>query len=119
VEELLKLASHQARGDVVSMKSYAELGPRHLVAVLNSGGKVSPPSTHGPTKLLGHEQSHLVLSTVQQPKLGLDDVKPVIPLHRISHLSKHQRVCQQKVSVGCLHLWLAVGWAHLTLHKVL
>jgi hypothetical protein len=46
------------------MESYAELGPRHLVAVLNSGGEVSPQSTHESTKLLGREQSLLVLSTV-------------------------------------------------------
>jgi hypothetical protein len=65
VQELLKLVSYQARGDVVSIESYAELSPRHLVAVLNSGGEVIPPSTHGSTKLLGHEQSLLVLSTVQ------------------------------------------------------
>jgi hypothetical protein len=57
VQELLKLASHQAHGDVVSTESYAELGPRHLVAILNSGGEVRPPSTRGSTKLLGHEQS--------------------------------------------------------------
>jgi hypothetical protein len=55
VQELLKLASHQACGDVVPTKSCAELGPRHLVAVLNSGGEVSPPSTRGSTKLLGCE----------------------------------------------------------------
>jgi hypothetical protein len=55
VQELLKLASHQAHGDVVSTESYAELIPRHLVAILNSGGEVSPPSTRGPIKLLGRE----------------------------------------------------------------
>jgi hypothetical protein len=41
VQELLKLASHQTRGYVVS-----------------------PPSTSGPTKLLGHVQSLLELDTV-------------------------------------------------------
>jgi hypothetical protein len=96
-----------------------ELGPWHLVAVLNSGGEVSPPSTHGSTKLLGREQSLLVLSTVQQPKLGLDDVKPVIRLQRISHLDKRQREHCQKVGVGSLHPWLVVGRAHLTLHEIL
>jgi hypothetical protein len=34
---------------------HAELGPWHLVAVLNGGGEVSPPSTHGSMKLLGHK----------------------------------------------------------------
>jgi hypothetical protein len=80
VQELLKLASHQACGDVVSMESCAELSPRHLVAVLNGGGEVSPPSTRGFTKPLDLEQSLLELSAVQQPKLGLDDAKPVIHL---------------------------------------
>jgi hypothetical protein len=53
VQELLKLVSHQARGDVVSPEDLAELGPWYLVTVLKSGGEVSPPSTGGPTKLLG------------------------------------------------------------------
>jgi hypothetical protein len=55
VQELLKLASYQAHGDMVPTESCAEHGPRHLVAVLNSGDEVSPPSTRGSTKLLGYE----------------------------------------------------------------
>jgi hypothetical protein len=119
VEELLKLASHQAYGDVVPMESYAELGPRHLVAILNSGGEVSPPSTHGSTKLLGREQCLLDLDAVQKPKLGLDDAKPVIRLQQINCLGKCQRVRHQEVGVGSLHPWLAVGRSSLTLHEVL
>jgi hypothetical protein len=80
VQELLKLVSHQARGDMVPMESCAELGPQHLVAILNSGSEVSPPSTRGSTKLLGYEQSVPDLSAVQKPKLGLDDAKSVICL---------------------------------------
>jgi hypothetical protein len=64
VQELLKLASHQARRDVVPTKSHAEFSPWHLVAVLNSGGEVGPPSTRGSTKLLGHEQGLLDLGAV-------------------------------------------------------
>jgi hypothetical protein len=78
VQELLKLVSHQARGDVVSTEGWAELNPRHLVAVLNSGGEVSPPSTRGFPKPPGHKQSLLELIAVQKPKLGLGDVKPII-----------------------------------------
>jgi hypothetical protein len=111
--------SHQARGDVEPTKTYVELGPRHLMAVLNSGGEVSPPSTHESTKLLGHKQCLLEISAAQQPKLGLNDVKPVIRLQRISCLGKRRRVHHQEVSVGSLHPWLAVGQAHLMLHKVL
>jgi hypothetical protein len=88
VQELLKLLSHQARGDVVPTKSRAKLGPRHLVAILNSGGEFGPPSTHGSTKLLGHKQSLLDLSAVQKPKLKLDDVNLVIRLQWISYLGK-------------------------------
>jgi hypothetical protein len=64
VQELLKLASHQTRGYVVSTKGLSEVDPRQLVAFLKSGGVVSPPSTSGPTKLLGHVQSLLELDTV-------------------------------------------------------
>jgi hypothetical protein len=76
----MNLASHLARRDVVHTKSHAEFDPWHLVAVLNGGGVVSPPSTRGSTKLLGHEQGLLDLGAVQKPKLGLNDAKPVIRL---------------------------------------
>jgi hypothetical protein len=119
VKELIKLVSHQARGDVVPMECCAELGPWHLVAILNSGGEVSPPSNHGSMKLLGCEQSLLDLSAVQKPKLGLDDAKPILRLQRISCLGKCQRVRCQEVGVGSLHPWLVVGQEHLLLHEVL
>jgi hypothetical protein len=64
VQELMKFVSHQARRDVVPTKSCVEFGPWHLVAVLNSGGEVGPPSTRGSTKLLGHEQGLLDLRAV-------------------------------------------------------
>jgi hypothetical protein len=70
-------------------------------------------------KLLGREQSLLLLSTVQLPKLGLDDAKLLIHLQQISHLGKRQRVHHQDVGVGSLHPGLAVGRAHLMLHEVL
>jgi hypothetical protein len=103
VQELLKLVSHQAHGDVVPMKSRADLGPWHLVAALNGGGEVSPPSTRGSTKLLGCEQSLLDLSAVGKPKFGLNDTKLVICLQQISCLDKCRRVCRQEVGVGSLH----------------
>jgi hypothetical protein len=55
------------------MKSRVKFGPWHLVAILNGGDEVSPPSTHGSTKLLGHEQGLLDLGAVKKPKLGLND----------------------------------------------
>jgi hypothetical protein len=92
MQELLKLASHHARSDVVPTKSHAEFSSWHLVAVLNGGGEVSPPSTRGSTKLLGHEQGLMDLGAVQKPKLGLNDAKPVIHLQRINCLNKRRRV---------------------------
>jgi hypothetical protein len=109
MQELLKLASDQACGDVVPTKSHAEISPRHRVAVLNSGSEVSPPSTHRSTKLLGREQSLLVLGAVQKPKLRLNDTELVICLQRISCLGKRRRVRRQEVGVGSLHPWLVVG----------
>jgi hypothetical protein len=119
VQEHLKLASHQARGDVVSTESCVELSQQHLVAILKSSGEVSPPSTHGPTKLLGHEQSLLELSAVQKSKLGLNVAEPAIHLQRISRLGERRSVHHQKVGIGGLHPWLPMGRAHLTLHEVL
>jgi hypothetical protein len=95
----MKLASHHARMDVVPTKSRAEFGPWHLVVVLNSGGEVGPPSTHGSTKLLDHEQGVLDLGAVQKPKLRLNDAKPLICLQRINCLGKRRRVRRQEVGV--------------------
>jgi hypothetical protein len=64
VQELLKLTSQQAHGYVVSTEGLAEHGPRHQVAILNSDGEVSPPSTGMTTKLLDCVQSLLKLSTM-------------------------------------------------------
>jgi hypothetical protein len=103
----------------VPTKSRAEFGPWHLVAVLNGGGEVSPPSTRGTKKLLGYEQGPLDLGAVQKPKLGLNDAKPVIHFQQINCLGKHRRVRHQEVSVGSLHPWLVVGRMHHMLHEVL
>jgi hypothetical protein len=119
VQELLKLVSHQARRDVVSMEGLEELGPWHLVAVLKSGGKVSPPSIGMPMKLWGYVQRLLELSTVQESKHRLSDAKPVIRLERIRCLGEQQRVCRQEVSVGGVHHQLVMWLAHSTVHEVL
>jgi hypothetical protein len=42
VQKLLELASHEARGYVVSMKDLVELSPRHLVAIATPGLKAKP-----------------------------------------------------------------------------
>jgi hypothetical protein len=103
VQEFLKLTSHQAHRDVVPTKSRAEFSPWHLVAVLNGGGEVSPPSIRGSTKLLGHEQGLLDLGAVQEPKLGLKDAKLVICFQQINCFGKRRWVHRQEVSVGSLH----------------
>jgi hypothetical protein len=64
----------------VSTEGLTKLGPWHLLAMLKSDGEVSPLSTGGPTKLLGRVQSVLGLSTVQEPKPGLSNAKPIIHL---------------------------------------
>jgi hypothetical protein len=119
VQEFLKLASHQAHRDVVPTKSRVEFGPWHLVAVLNGGGEVRPPSTRRSMKSLDREQGLLNLSAVQKTKLGLNDAKPVIRLQRINCLGKRWSVRHQEVGVGSLHPWLAVGRVHHMLHEVL
>jgi hypothetical protein len=65
VQKLMQLAHHGARGNVVPVKSLPELGPRDLVAVLESGSVVCPPGTGRHMKLLGHIQSLLILYVVQ------------------------------------------------------
>jgi hypothetical protein len=119
VQELLKLTSHQAHRDVVPTEGLTELGPRHLVAILRSGGEVSLPSIGRTTKLLGYIQSLLELSIVQEPKLGLGDAKPIIRLKLIRCLSEQRRVCHQEVSIGGVHQCLVVWLAHSKVHEVL
>jgi hypothetical protein len=103
----------------VSAEHLIELSPWHMVAVLKSGSKVSPPGTSGPTKLLSHVHILLELGIVQQPKLGLDDVKPVIHLKRISCLSQCHRLHRQEVGVGGVHHQLVVWLVPSMVHKVL
>jgi hypothetical protein len=105
VQILLKLVSHQAHGYVVSTESLAELIPQHLVAILKSGGEVSPPSTG--------------LSIVHEPKHGLGDARSVIRLKQIQRLGEQRRVHHQEVGVGRVHHRLVVWTAHSTVHDVL
>jgi hypothetical protein len=108
VQELLKLVSFEAHGCVVSTEGLTKLGPRHLVAVVKTGGVVHPTSTGGPMKLLGYVQSLLELGTVQKPKLGLSDANPIMRLEQIRHLGDRRRVCHQEVGVGGVQHQLVV-----------
>jgi hypothetical protein len=119
VQELLKLVSHEARGDVVSMEGLRELSPWHLVAVAMSGGVVSPASTARPMKLLGCVQSLLKICIVQEPKLRLGDAKPVIHPERIGHLDERRRVHRQEVNVGEVQHRLMVGLSASSVNNVL
>jgi hypothetical protein len=85
--------------------------------MLKSGGEVSPLSTGGPTKLLGRVQSVLGLSTVQEPKPGLSNAKPIIHLERIRCPGEQQRVRHQEVSVGGVNHQLVVWLVHEVLRQ--
>jgi hypothetical protein len=71
-------------------------------------------------KLLGHVQSLLKLRTMQEPKHGLGDVKPVVRLKQIRHISEHRRVHRPEVSVGGVQhqlvVWLASSSVCYVLH---
>jgi hypothetical protein len=54
---------------------------------------------------------------MQEPKLGLSDVKPVIHLKRVEHLSERQRVHRQEVSVGGVQHWLVASSVHEVLRQ--
>jgi tRNA A37 threonylcarbamoyladenosine dehydratase len=68
---------------------------------------------------LGHVQSLLELSTVQEAKLELSDVEPVIHFERMNGLGELRRVHHQIVGVGGVHHWVVVWLAHSTVHEVL
>jgi hypothetical protein len=70
-------------------------------------------------KLLGCIRSLLELSTVQEAKLELSDVEPVIRFERINNLSEQRRVHHQIVGVGGVHHWVVVWRVHSTVHEVL
>jgi hypothetical protein len=70
------------------MECFAELIPRHLVIVLNSGSIRVPPSTHGTTELLCHKQSLLKLRTVKQSKLCLNHMKLVVSFKQVYRLGE-------------------------------
>jgi hypothetical protein len=83
---------------VVGAESAAKLGPRHVVIYGVSGCVVGPPHTGITTQLLCGEEGLLHLHAVQEPKLGLDHLKPVIGLERLSCLSEERRVSGRAVT---------------------
>jgi hypothetical protein len=100
VHELLALLPHHACGDVVGAEGIAELSPRHLVIRGVSGGVVGPPCAGVTPQLLHGEEGLLHLGAVQEPKLGLHQLKPVVGLKRLSCLGEERRVRSREVAVG-------------------
>jgi hypothetical protein len=84
----------------VGAESTAEFSPRHLVVRRVSGGVVGPPRAGIATQLLHDEESLLHLCAVQEPKLELNHLKPVIGLERLSCLDEERRVSGHEVPVG-------------------
>jgi hypothetical protein len=82
------------------MESAAELGPRHLLVCGASGGVVGPPRTGIATQLLCGEEGLLHPCAVQESKLGLGHLKPVIGLERLSCLGEERRVSGREVTIG-------------------
>jgi hypothetical protein len=75
---------------VVGTESTAELSPRHLVVYRANGSVVGPTCTSVATQLLCGKEGLLHLRAVQEPKLGLDHLKPVIGLERLSCLDEER-----------------------------
>jgi hypothetical protein len=76
------------------------LSPRHLVVCGASGGVVGPSRAGVATQLLHSEKSLLHLCAVQEPKHGLNHLKPVICLERLSCLSEERWVSGREVTIG-------------------
>jgi hypothetical protein len=84
----------------VDTESTSELSPRHLVVRGVSGGVVDPPCAGITTQWLHGEEDLLHLGAAQEPKLGLNHLKPVIILERLSCLGEEWRVSGHEVAVG-------------------
>jgi hypothetical protein len=84
----------------VGVKGTAELSPRHLVVHRVNGGIVGPPCIGVTTQLLRGEEGLLQLCAVHEPKLGLNHLKPVISLERLSRLAEERRMSGRKVTLG-------------------
>jgi hypothetical protein len=59
--------------------------------------------------LLGCEQSPLVLGVAEELELGLDGVKPIISLQRLTCFSEDRRVSSQELSIGALGLTSSIS----------
>jgi hypothetical protein len=84
----------------VGVEGIVELNPRHLVDHGASDSVVGPLCTGVTTHLLRGEEGLLHLDAVQEPKLGLNHLQPVISHKRLSCLGKEQRVSGREVTVG-------------------
>jgi hypothetical protein len=96
----LALLPHHACWDVVGVESAVKLCPWHLIVHGVSGGVVGPTHTSVTTQLLHGEKSLLHLRAVQEPKLGLNHLKSVIDLVRLSYLSEEWWVSDREVTIG-------------------
>jgi hypothetical protein len=77
-KELLQLPEHNSIQNEMGMESFMKLCPGHTVINWLCGKKVSPPSSHNTSKLLGCEYWLLVFRAVDKVKLLLHGTKPVI-----------------------------------------
>jgi hypothetical protein len=100
VHKLLTLSPHHARWNVVDAKSTTKLNPWHLVVRGVSGSIVGPPRAGVTTQLMCNEESLLHLRAMFEPKLGLNRMKPVIGIERLSYLGEEWRMSDREVIVG-------------------
>jgi hypothetical protein len=84
----------------VDVEGTVELSPQHLPVRGASGGVVGPPCVGITMQLLHDEEGLLHLCSAQEPKLGLNHLKLVISLERLSCLGEERRVSGHEVVVG-------------------
>jgi hypothetical protein len=99
-------------------KSFTKLVPWHLVVCGVSGSVVGPPHTCVSPQLPCGEEDLLILCAVQEPKLGLDRLKLVVGLQKLSCLSKERQVSSRKFSVGGRSWSRVVPSPIVTTHRV-
>jgi hypothetical protein len=73
------LALHNACWDVLHKKGFTKLDTLHLVNRA-SGGEVGPPCSGITQQLLSCQQGFLILRIVEEPKLRLNGVEPMVSL---------------------------------------
>ena len=100
VQELCQLPVQNTSRNVVLSKSGSKLLPSHTVIHRLHGIERVPPCTDRTQQLLRCKAYLLLIHHIEQLKLLLQNMKPMLRVQRLHSQHEHGQVCPQEVLIG-------------------